>query len=194
MQFAILHICKYKNLGAIGAHIDRNHVPHNVDISKTHFNEELTERGETLRNILGDVDQTLPLNKRLENEFVLVKNDLETEILNKIKQGYTAKRKIRQDAVKALGVILTGSHHRIKEIEQDSELFNEWKKLNYEFACDEFGKNNIVRMTLHLDEKTPHFHCVFVPITNDGRLCAKEYTDGKGKLRSLQNRYAKKNG
>ena len=37
-----------------------------------------------------------------------------------------------------------------------------------------FGKENIVRFTLHMDERTPHIHCVFVPITEDGRLSAKE--------------------
>ena len=107
-------------------------------------------------------------------------------------QKYNIQRKIRSDAVKALGVIMTGSHQRMKEIEQDSTLFKEWKKANYEFACYEFGKDNIVRMTLHLDEKTPHFHCVFVPITKDGGLSAKHYINGKKTLRDLQDRYAQR--
>ena len=28
-----------------------------------------------------------------------------------------------------------------------------------------------------MDEKTPHMHLAFVPIIQDGRLCAKEITD-----------------
>ncbi|MCP3660560.1 MAG: hypothetical protein GY830_09720, partial [Bacteroidetes bacterium] len=189
MQFAVLHICKYKNLGGIGAHIDRKYISQNVDISKTHFNEKI-ENDETLGNILGNIESKMPLNERIEEEFVSAKNDLENEVFKKINQKYSIQRKIRSDAVKALGIIMTGSHSRMKEIEQDSKLFNEWKKANYEFACDEFGKDNIIRMTLHLDEKTPHFHCVFVPITSDGGLSAKHYVNGKKSLRDLQDKYA----
>ena len=27
---------------------------------------------------------------------------------------------------------------------------------------------------VHMDEKTPHLHLTFVPLTKDNRLCAKE--------------------
>ena len=34
-----------------------------------------------------------------------------------------------------------------------------------------------LHVLMHMDEKTPHMHLAFVPITQDGRLCAKEITD-----------------
>ena len=62
----------------------------------------------------------------------------------------------------------------MKEIFADKEKSKEWIKENYKFLAKEFGKENIVRFTLHLDEKTPHLHAVTIPLTNDGRLSAKK--------------------
>lgn len=42
-----------------------------------------------------------------------------------------------------------------------------------DFCKKEFGEN-VINLTLHLDEKTPHLHLISTPITPDGRLCAKE--------------------
>lgn len=44
----------------------------------------------------------------------------------------------------------------------------------YDFLADRYGRENVISATVHMDEKTPHMHFNFVPITEDGRLCAKE--------------------
>lgn len=44
----------------------------------------------------------------------------------------------------------------------------------YEFLAERYGRENVISATVHLDESTPHMHFNFVPITKDGRLCAKE--------------------
>ena len=138
-QFSVLHINKYKALGGIGSHIDRRHITANVDPLRSHLNEDFA--------------------------YVFSKEmTLEKSVHNRISEGYTKSRAIRKDAVKALGIIMGGSHERMKEIESDEELFRAWKKANYDFVCSEFGRENIVRFSLHRDEKTPHFHCVVVPI------------------------------
>jgi len=86
---------------------------------------------------------------------------------------------------------MSGTHERMKEIETDPTLFAQWGQANFAFAYQEFGQENIVRFTLHRDEKTPHFHCVFVPITPAGGLSAKHFMDRKkGVLRAYQDRYA----
>lgn len=181
-DFAVLHLTKYKSLPAIGRHIDRKHLASNVDAERTHFNEEL-------RAILGaKID---PAKTELREEWVAQGRPLEEDVAARIEQGYTQAKAIRKDAVKAVGVIMTGSHERIKEIESDPALFDRWKKANYDFACQEFGQENIVRFTLHRDEKTPHFHCVFVPITPQGGLSAKQFMErNTGVLRGYQDRYA----
>jgi hypothetical protein len=50
------------------------------------------------------------------------------------------------------------------------------------------GRKNIIRMSLHFDEETPHFHCVSVPIIN-GRLSAKKILTRQN-LSNFQTDYA----
>ena len=40
-----------------------------------------------------------------------------------------------------------------------------------------------------MDEKTPHMHLCFVPLTEDKRLCAKEIVGNKKKLTQWQDRF-----
>lgn len=181
-QFAVFHITKFKDLGGIGAHIDRKHIASNVNEAKTDFNE-------TLLQVLGSTIDSSKTHLR-EEWATSSENDLRSDVKARIDAGYRLKRNYRHDAVLALGVIMTGSHERMKEIEADPKLFDAWKKANYAFACHEFGKENIVRFTLHRDERTPHFHCVFVPITPEGRLSAKYFTDGSKQFKAYQDRYA----
>lgn len=42
------------------------------------------------------------------------------------------------------------------------------------FLCDRYGRENAISAIVHADETTPHLHFLFVPATEDGRLCAKE--------------------
>ncbi|MCQ4866712.1 plasmid recombination protein, partial [Pseudoflavonifractor phocaeensis] len=45
---------------------------------------------------------------------------------------------------------------------------------------------NIVSAVVHMDEKTPHLHLVFVPLTEDNRLCAKEIIGNRANLTKWQ--------
>ena len=45
------------------------------------------------------------------------------------------------------------------------------------FMEKKVGKGNIFSAVVHMDEKTPHLHLCFTPITEDGRLSAKEILD-----------------
>lgn len=162
MSYAVIHLTKFKSAGGIGTHIDRKVVPENADPSRVHLNRELIKSP----------------------------NDLHKDIARRIAQGYTSSRKIRKDAVKSVGVILSGSHQRMKELEAAGQL-EQWYKANWEFAKERFGRENIVRFTLHMDEKTPHIHCVFVPI-KDGKLRYKAFIPSKRDLVQLQDDYALK--
>lgn len=44
----------------------------------------------------------------------------------------------------------------------------------YAFLEERYGKENVISATVHMDEGTPHMHFNFVPVTPDGRLCAKD--------------------
>ena len=64
--------------------------------------------------------------------------------------------------------------NKLGKFRKSSGLFLEWQRANIKFLEDEYGKENIVKLELHRDEKTPHFHAIVVPLTKDGRLSAKE--------------------
>ncbi len=51
------------------------------------------------------------------------------------------------------------------------------------------SKETIISAVVHMDEKTPHMHLSFVPLTEDGRLCAKEIVGNKKKLTRWQDRF-----
>lgn len=51
------------------------------------------------------------------------------------------------------------------------------------------GKGNIFSAVIHMDEKTPHLHLCFTPITEDGRLSAKEILGNRAKLSKWQNEF-----
>lgn len=165
MSFAVLHVSKLSGSGSggIGAHIDRKHTPKNADPARTELNREIIPpRSSSMKK---DIDE-------------------------RIQEGYTSTRKIRTDAVRAVGVILSGSHEQMKEVQKSGRL-DEWCQANLKFAQDKFGKDNLVRFTLHMDEKTPHIHAVFTPI-KDGKLHYKSFVDGKNGLTQLQDDYARK--
>ena len=44
----------------------------------------------------------------------------------------------------------------------------------YKFLSDRYGAENVISATVHMDERTPHMHFNFVPVTRDGRLSAKD--------------------
>ena len=48
------------------------------------------------------------------------------------------------------------------------------------------GRENIVSAVVHMDEKTPHLHLTFVPLTKDNRLCAKEIIGNRANLTKWQ--------
>ena len=58
-----------------------------------------------------------------------------------------------------------------------------------EFLKTKQAEETIVSAVVHVDEKTPHMHLCFVPITADGRLSAKEIVGNKKKLTQWQDEY-----
>lgn len=97
--------------------------------------------------------------------------------------------KVRSNSTTHLKFVLSGSHERMKSM-SPKEL-KSWVEDNARFMAKKYGKGNIVRFSLHMDERTPHIHAVVVPLTKDGRLSAREILGGPKELKSLQTEYAK---
>ena len=102
--------------------------------------------------------------------------------------------KVRKDAVVSVEVLLTSGPEFFDGIEKDrtnlatNPKFLAWVKTSLEWAKKEFG-DNLVDATLHMDESTPHLHLMAVPLTKDGRLCAKEIM-ARPELQRRQTQYA----
>ena len=58
-----------------------------------------------------------------------------------------------------------------------------------DFIREHQDPKTIISTVVHMDEKTPHMHLSFVPLTEDGRLCAKEIVGNKKKLTQWQDRF-----
>lgn len=57
------------------------------------------------------------------------------------------------------------------------------------FMERKIGKGNIFSAVVHMDEKTPHLHLCFTPITEDGRLSAKEILGNRAQLSKWQDEF-----
>ena len=78
---------------------------------------------------------------------------------------------VRKDAVVMAQVLVTSDQSFFKNL--DTEKQKEFFEDSYNFLRERYGRENIISATVHVDEKTPHMHFNFVPVTEDGRLSAK---------------------
>ena len=74
----------------------------------------------------------------------------------------------------------------------DEELVKLYKDDIYPMLENEYGRENILGAAIHLDESKPHLHLDVVPLTEDGRLSAKEIVGGKGKMHKKQTEWLEK--
>lgn len=139
---------------------------------------------------LDEVPNADPQRAHLNAEYINPHGHLAPAIEARIQEAQITR--IRHDAVKGMEFILTASPERFKRDETGqvvSDMRNSrWVAENLRFMQQKYGKN-LVAFTLHQDEKTPHIHAIVVPITADGRLCAKELFNPQT-LRQLQTDYA----
>jgi len=78
---------------------------------------------------------------------------------------------VRKDAIVMAQVLVTSDHEFFQGLsnKQQEQFFKD----SYNFLAKRYGEKNIISATVHLDERTPHMHFNFVPVTDDGRLSAK---------------------
>lgn len=168
MSYSILRLERVKNhndVSGIMKHIERLAKEYtNIDIDKfkSAMNYDLLYHQQAFENY------NMRIEKRLE-------------------EGYKGKRKVRSDAIKLVDGLITSddvffdgmNDQQVKTFFEDA----------LEFIKVEYGEENIMYATVHLDEKTPHLHFGFVPLTADGRLSAKEVLGNKKKMSLLQDKY-----
>ena len=98
-------------------------------------------------------------------------------------------------------LVMTASHKFFKDMSR--EQIKDWADTCMEFVYNDLGykKEQILHATVHLDEETPHIHCVVVPLvkkydkrTNTQRytISKKQYIKDKIQLSHLQDLYHKR--
>ena len=84
--------------------------------------------------------------------------------------------RVRRDSVKFVDTLVTVSPEFAKAHEAEMpEYFNR----AFDFLKERVGEENIISAVVHMDERTPHLHLCFVPLTKDKRLSAKEILSNK---------------
>lgn len=111
-----------------------------------------------------------------------------TEAMGKLRELLPEKR--RKDAVLAVEYVMTASPEWWKSAspQQQAEFFTRSKQ----WLADKYGADRIVTASIHRDEASPHLSAFVVPLTQDGRLSAKEFIGGRQKMRDDQTSYAQR--
>jgi hypothetical protein len=150
MPQAIIRVAKIKTAGAA-----RGKTAHNYRLMETPN---------------ADPDRTKALNQEYVNTD---RADYWTLAEQRITEVVT--RKVRDDQVRAMEVVLTASPDWFKrgpDGQAEDMRESQWVTDNLHFLKEKFGEKNVVSFTLHQDEKTPHVHAVVIPITAKNRLSA----------------------
>lgn len=97
--------------------------------------------------------------------------------------------KRRKDAVLAVEYVMTASPEwwTKADQEQQADFFDQAHK----WLADKYGADRIVTATIHRDETSPHLSAFVVPLTQDGRLSAKEFIGNRTKMTADQTSFAK---
>ena len=90
----------------------------------------------------------------------------------------------RSDSVRVVEALVTATPEFFKGKKEDEIKAYFQEALN--FIREHQDPETILSAVVHMDEKTPHMHLCFVPLTEDGRLSAKEIVGNKKKLTQWQ--------
>ena len=153
MGYAVLHLDKAKGADSgMSAHIERTIHPKNADSTRTHLNRELIQFPDGVTN------RTQAIQHRLDTAGL--------------------KRKIANNQVRAIRILLTGTHEDMMQIEKNGKL-EDWCQDNIEWLRKTYGIDNVVSVVLHMDESTPHLHATVVPIVQTERQRKKKEQEVK---------------
>lgn len=161
-QYAILRFAKYKGpeISGIEAH-----------------NERTKEKYESNP----DID---PTRSHLNFHLINPERKYRAESERQIKE---AGCRTRSDSIRVVEALVTAS----------PEFFKGKKKADMkayfqeavDFIKQHQSPETIISAVVHLDEKNPHMHLCFVPLTEDKRLCAKEIVGNRKKLIEWQDKF-----
>lgn len=194
MSYAIFRvepINKLSDLVQIGSHNKREKKAYksnpDIDITKTKNNIDL-----------------VPLSEKYIKEFYNLTSEYKKEHDKRMET-------MRDDRKKTFKQMVDDSNNVVTDellFTSDSDFFKgmnkkqirKWADTCMEFVYKDLGytKEQVLHSTLHLDEKTPHIHCVVIPLvrkfdkrtnTEKYTISKKQYIKDKAHLSTLQDKY-----
>jgi len=108
------------------------------------------------------------------------------EAMGRLRELLPEKR--RKDAVLAIEYVMTASPEWFETAtpREQAKFFT----LSKMWLEDKYGKDRVVAAVVHRDEATPHLSAYVIPLTEDGRLSAKEFIGSRSKMRDDQTSFA----
>ena len=162
-QYAILRFKKYKGpeIGRIEAH-----------------NERTKEKY--------DSNPDIDLSRTQHNFHIIEPTDRYRKMSEALIKQYGCP-KVRSDSIRVVETLITASPEFF-EGKNEAEI-RAFFQHAVDFLKSELGEDRLIAAPVHMDEKTPHMHLSFVPITKDGRLSAKDIIGNRKNLTAWQDRY-----
>lgn len=151
--------------------------------------------------------ELVPLAEKYVKGFKLLVKDYEKEHNERMKTEREDRKKTfnqmldKSKNVVADELLFTATNEFFKEMTREDII--DWANTCMEFVYEDLGytKEQVLHSVIHLDEKTPHIHCVVVPLvkkfdkrTNTERftISKKQYIRDKIHLSELQDKYHKR--
>lgn len=197
MNYAIFRsepIYTLQDLAQIGSHNKREKKAYN---SNSNIKIQLTKN-----NI-----ELVPLTDKYVKGFYNLTKEYRKEHDERMKSEREDRKKTfnqmlnKSKSVVADELLFTATHNFFNNMTRDD--IKNWANTCMEFVYKDLGytKEQILHASVHLDEETPHLHCVVVPLvkkydkrTNTERftISKKQYIKDKVHLSELQDKYYKR--
>ena len=95
--------------------------------------------------------------------------------------------RVRKDSVRVVEALVTASPEFFKD--KTNREIKAYFEYALEFLKSKQNAQTFISAVVHMDEKTPHLHLCFVPLTADGRLSAKEIIGNRKNLVRWQDEF-----
>lgn len=197
MNYAIFRsqpIMTLNDLAQVGSHNKREKKAYN---SNPDIKIELSK----------DNIEIVPLTEKYVKGFYNLTKDYKKEHEERMKTEREERKKTfnqmlnKSKNVVADELLFTATHKFFDNMTRED--IKEWADTCMEFVYNDLGykKEQVLHSVVHLDEKTPHIHCVVVPLvkkldkrTNTERytISKKQYIKDKLQLSQLQDKYHKR--
>ena len=125
--------------------------------------------------------------ERSKNNYHLVKPPRYTYKKEINRMVAEAGCRTRKDSVMMVETLITASPEFMNQLPPEEQ--KAYFTMALDFISERVGEKNILSAVVHMDERTPHMHLCFVPITPDNKLSAKSILGNQKSLSEWQTAY-----